>query len=100
LEKKQTIRFGHKLKLLRKKQLLSQEDLAELSKLDRKYISKLERDESSPTLETMYKLAAALSITYSELSKEIDKVEENRQYHIVNTKDAEEIMSILKKNKR
>ena len=61
---KQTIKFGHKLKMLRKKQLLSQEDLAELSKLERKYISNLERDASSPTLETLYKLAAAFGIKF------------------------------------
>ncbi|WLR57333.1 helix-turn-helix transcriptional regulator [Mesobacillus subterraneus] len=54
MERKQTIQFGHKLKMLRKKQFLSQEDLAELSKLDRKYISNLERDISSPTLDTLF----------------------------------------------
>ncbi|MBS8263843.1 XRE family transcriptional regulator [Mesobacillus boroniphilus] len=64
MEEKQAIKFGHKLKMLRKKQFLSQEDLAELSKLDRKYISNLERDASSPTLDKLYKLAAAFSITF------------------------------------
>lgn len=99
MEEKQTIKFGHKLKMLRKKQLLSQEDLAELSKLDRKYISNLERDASSPTLDTLYKLAAAFGITFLELGQEIDEVEENRNYLISATKEAEEIkvMQIKKK---
>ncbi|NKE03989.1 helix-turn-helix transcriptional regulator [Bacillus selenatarsenatis] len=61
--------------MLRKKHFLSQEDLAELSKLDRKYISKLENDLSSSTLSTLYKLAAALGITFMELAQEIDEVE-------------------------
>ena len=100
MEEKQTIKFGHKLKMLRKKQFLSQEDLAELSKLDRKYISNLERDASSPALDTLYKLAAAFGITYLELSQEINEVEENRNYLISATKEVEEIKAMLKNKKR
>jgi transcriptional regulator with XRE-family HTH domain len=100
LKEKHTIKFGHKLKLLRKKQFLSQEDLAELSKLDRKYISNLERDASSPTLDTLYKLAASFGITFLELSQEIEEVEENRNNLISATKEAEEIKAILKNKKR
>jgi transcriptional regulator with XRE-family HTH domain len=99
LEEKQTIKFGHKLKMLRKKHFLSQEDLAELSKLDRKYISNLENDASSPTLPTLYKLAAAFGITYLELSQEINEVEENQNYLISATKEAEEIKAMLKNKK-
>ncbi len=72
--------------MLREKYFLSQEDLAELSKLDRKYISNLERYVSSPKLYTLYKLAAAFGITYLELSQEIDEVEENQNYLIIATK--------------
>ncbi|WNF24829.1 helix-turn-helix transcriptional regulator [Mesobacillus jeotgali] len=100
MEEKQTIKFGHKLKLLRKKHFLSQEDLAELSKLDRKYISNLERDVSSPTLETLYKLAAAFGITYLELSQEISEVEENQNYLISATKEVEEIKAMQKNKKQ
>ena len=100
MEEKQTIKFGHKLKLLRKKQFLSQEDLAELSKLDWKYISNLERDESSPTLDTLYKLAAAFGITYLELSQEINEVEENQNYLTSAIKEVEEIKAMKKNKKR
>lgn len=100
MEEKQPIRFGHKLKMLRKKQFLSQEDLAELSKLDRKYISNLENDASSPTLPTLYKLAAAFGITFLELGKEIDEVEENQNYLISATREVEEIKAMLKNKKR
>lgn len=99
MEEKQTIKFGHKLKMLRKKQFLSQEDLAELSKLDRKYISNLENDASSPSLPTLYKLAAAFGITFLELAQEIDEVEENQNYLISATKEADEIR-IMQKNKK
>jgi transcriptional regulator with XRE-family HTH domain len=100
LEEKQTIKFGHKLKMLRKNQFLSQEDLAELSKLDRKYITNLEKDASSPTPHTLYKLAAAFGITYLELSQEINDVEENQNYLISATKEVEEIKAMLKNKKR
>lgn len=86
--------------MLRKKQLLSQEDLAELSKLDRKYISNLERDVSSPTLETLYKLAAAFGITFLELSQEINEIDENQNYIISTTKEVEEIKAMQKNKKR
>ncbi|MBT2636708.1 helix-turn-helix transcriptional regulator [Bacillus sp. ISL-39] len=94
MEEKQTIKFGHKLKPLRKKHFLSQEDLAELSNLDRKYISNLEKDVSSPTLHTLYKLAAAFSITFLGLSQEINEVEENQNYLISTTKEVEEIKAM------
>ena len=100
MEEKQTIKFGHKLKMLRKKQFLSQEDLAELSKPDRKYISNLENDASSPTLPTLYKLAAAFGITFLELALEIDEVEENRNYLISAIKEVEEIRAIQKNKNR
>jgi transcriptional regulator with XRE-family HTH domain len=100
LEEKQTIKFGHKIKKLRKKHFLSQEDLAELSKLDRKYISNLENDASSPTLPTLYKLAAALGITFLELGKEIHEVEENQNYLISATREVEEIKAMQKNKKR
>ena len=99
MEVKQTIKFGNKLKILRKNQYLSQEDLAELSKLDRKYISNLERDASSPTLDTLYKLAAALSTKPSELVKETEAVQENVQYLNESTREAQEIKT-NQKNKR
>ncbi|WP_226641522.1 helix-turn-helix domain-containing protein [Mesobacillus subterraneus] len=100
MEEKQPIRFGHKLKCYVKNNSSSQEDFEELSKLDRKYISNLENDLSSPTLSTLYKLAAALGITFMELAQEIDEVKENQNYLISATKEVEEIkaMQINKKH--
>lgn len=54
--------FARNLRLLRQGVGLSQEQLADLAGLDRNYIGKLEREESSPTLDTMEVLALALQV--------------------------------------
>lgn len=50
------------LRLMRQVSGLSQEQLAELSGLDRNYIGKLEREENSPTIDTLETLSLALQI--------------------------------------
>lgn len=54
--------FARNLRLLRQGAGLSQEQLGDLAGLDRNYIGKLEREESSPTLDTLEVLALALQI--------------------------------------
>ncbi|UCI10555.1 helix-turn-helix domain-containing protein [Mesorhizobium sp. B1-1-8] len=54
--------FARNLRLLRQSANLSQEQLADLAGLDRNYIGKLEREESSPTLDTVEMLALALQV--------------------------------------
>lgn len=62
------IRFGKRLKSLRKEKKLTQEDLADLAGLEYKYIQRLEgKKPSSPTLNTLEKLAKAFNITISKL---------------------------------
>ena len=62
------IRFGKRLKELRKKHKLTQEDLAEASGLDYKYIQRLESNKpSSPTLNSIEKLTKAFNISISKL---------------------------------
>lgn len=58
--------FGLVLRQLRVQRGLSQEVLGFESGLQRNYISMLELAQSAPTLTSMYKLAAALSIRPSE----------------------------------
>ena len=60
--KQTTANFGHTLKLFRNAANLSQEELAELSDLDRTYISMLERDIKSPTLQTIINICNALEV--------------------------------------
>lgn len=61
-------RFGKHLKKLRKKKKLTQEELAYLANLEYKYIQRLEgKKPSSPTLNTLEKLAKAFNVTISKL---------------------------------
>lgn len=64
------IRFGRRLRELRKRYKLTQEELSEASGLDYKYIQRLEgKNPSSPTLNSLEKLAKALKIKPTELLK-------------------------------
>jgi transcriptional regulator with XRE-family HTH domain len=56
------IRFGKRLRELRKKKKLTQEELAQASGLDYKYIQRLEgKKPSSPSLNSIEKLAKAFN---------------------------------------
>jgi transcriptional regulator with XRE-family HTH domain len=59
--------FGEVLKAARLERGLSQDALARTARLHRTCISLIERDERSPTLESIVLLARALQITPSEL---------------------------------
>lgn len=50
------------LRLLRQASDLTQEQLADLAGLDRNYIGKLEREENSPTVDTLEAIALALQV--------------------------------------
>ena len=58
--------IGHKIKLLRIKKGLSQEQLADDCGLDRTYITYVENGKKNITVETLYKLTKALDISLSE----------------------------------
>ena len=67
-----TQNFAKTLKRLRTEKNLTQEDLAQLSGLDYKYVQKLEGQKpSSPTLSTLEKLANGLNIPLVELIQSI-----------------------------
>lgn len=99
MEQKLTILIGEPLRKLRKQKLQSQEDLAGYSKLNRKFISNLERNSQSPTLETIIKLAIALEIKPSEFIKEIEEYEANAQYLLQASKEVEEIKAVYRQIK-
>ena len=63
--------FGDKLRELRKKRGLSQEELADEAGLHRTYIGGVERGERNPTLTTLKRLADALHLRIDELLKDI-----------------------------
>lgn len=59
--------FGKNLKLLRTQQNISQEEFADKTKLDRTYISGLERGKRNPSFLTLIKLAQTLNISVEKL---------------------------------
>ena len=65
--------FATRLRELRKSKGLTQEQLAERSDIDYKYLQKLEgKNPSSPTLSVLEKLSRGLEISLSELIKNIE----------------------------
>lgn len=66
--------FSNVLRKLRTEKGLTQEELAELSGIDYKYLQKLEsKNPSSPTLDTLSKLASGLNTTIVELISKIEQ---------------------------
>ncbi len=59
--------FDEKLRTLRKNKNISQEKFAEITELDRTYISGLERGLRNPSFLIIKKLASALNVNPSEL---------------------------------
>lgn len=61
------IRFGNRMRELRKKKGFSQEKLALDIDMDLTSINEIEKGHRSPKLITMYKIAQALGVSLSEL---------------------------------
>lgn len=61
------IRFGLRLRELRREQGVSQEELAARAELHRTYVSSVERGERNVSLETVEKLAKALKLRMADL---------------------------------
>lgn len=61
-------KLGKKLRTLRSEAGYTQEQLGEITGLDRTYISDIERAVRNPSLRTLEKLAKALKISVSELT--------------------------------
>jgi transcriptional regulator with XRE-family HTH domain len=66
--------IGEALRQARQKAGLTQEALAFAAEVDRTYISYLENDLKSPTVETLAKICETLGILTSELIKRAEKV--------------------------
>ena len=61
------VRFGIRMRELRARYDISQEELALKSELNRNYIGDIERGEKTPSLITLSKIANGLGITLKEL---------------------------------
>ena len=66
-----TTRFGKRVKLLRNKRGLSQEAFADLCKLDRTYISGIERGLRNVGLKNIEAIAESLDVSLSELFEDV-----------------------------
>ena len=64
-------KFGEKVREERLKQGLSQEELASRAGVHRTYIGMIERAEKNITLENISKVAKALGLSISQLTKEL-----------------------------
>lgn len=64
--------FGKVLKSLRIKHDLSQDKLAEISTLERTFISMMERGNSQPSLTTVFELAKAFNMKPSDLIRLVE----------------------------
>jgi transcriptional regulator with XRE-family HTH domain len=65
--------FGAELKKAREAAGISQEKLAFAAQLDRSYVSMLENDKKSPTLDTLFRICDSLKIPASELIERVEK---------------------------
>ena len=61
------LKFGNAVKSLRKKEIISQEKLAHLAKIDRTHMGHIERGNVSPSLKTMNQIALALDVKLGHL---------------------------------
>ena len=55
------------LRILRKQKGLSQEELADSAGINRNYVGQIEREEKSPTVDVLEKLAIALEVNAVDL---------------------------------
>jgi transcriptional regulator with XRE-family HTH domain len=67
------IKFGKKLRRIRRMRDLSQEQLAEKASMSADFISTLERGLSNASFETLQKLAEVLEVEVSELFTPIEE---------------------------
>lgn len=61
------IKFGKRLRTLRKQQNLTQEQLAEAADISVDFVSLVERGKNAPSFETLSRLAKALDVEVKEL---------------------------------
>ena len=74
MENEQLIKFGVRIRELRKAKNWSQEELADQSGFHRTYIGMIERGERNPSLLNILKFAKTFQLTLTELfNYEIDK---------------------------
>ena len=72
--------LGDELRQARLKANLTQEQLAFEAELDRTYISHLENGHKSPTVEVLFRIAAALGIPASEILARVERSQRPKRH--------------------
>jgi len=67
------VRFGFVIRTLREARELTQEELAERSRIHRTYLSDIERGSRNVALINIERLASSLSVSLAELFKQVDR---------------------------
>jgi transcriptional regulator with XRE-family HTH domain len=65
--------LGEQLKIARDKAGLTQEELAHRADVSRQYVSLLELDKKSPTVELLIRLCAAMGVSAGEIIGRVEK---------------------------
>jgi transcriptional regulator with XRE-family HTH domain len=65
--------LGEELRKARREAKLTQEQLSFEAEVDRTYISELEHDKKSPTLDVLFRLCDAMGIRASELIARVER---------------------------
>lgn len=67
--------LGTELRKARQKASLSQEKVAFAAGIDRSYLSQLENDRKSPTVDTLFRICAAVGVKASALLARVERAE-------------------------
>jgi len=67
------VRFGNKIREIRKVKGISQERLAELSEIDRSYMGRIERGEMNVSLTKVYQISEALEVPPASLLEQLNQ---------------------------
>ena len=71
--------LGVELRNAREAAGLTQEQLAFEANLDRTYISQLEHDKKSPTLDVLFRLCDALGVSAAKLIERVEKARQRKR---------------------
>lgn len=64
--------IGENIKTLRQEKKMSQENLAGIAEIDRRYVQSIEKGKRNISLNTLYKIAKALDIKMSKILENIE----------------------------
>ena len=71
--------LGEELRKAREEAEMTQEDLSFAAKIDRTYVSQLERNLKSPTVDVLFRICDAVGIAASELIARVEKSPTSRR---------------------